>query len=165
MAFSAGSGSVLGFALRHPQRVIGLILASCRLGGGVTFGSALEPPLRPVYGADRLFWVFRKPAPSVYSRMMGMPKGYRPASPEESEAIAAFRELLFSLWPRREGAIFDGFVSDRVADRFPLEQLTVPTLVISARDDPLAPSLRRSGGTAHTGCEARDARSIASSRG
>jgi pimeloyl-ACP methyl ester carboxylesterase len=30
-------------------------------------------------------------------------------------------------------------VSNLVADRFPLEQLTVPTLVICARDDPLAP--------------------------
>ena len=27
----------------------------------------------------------------------------------------------------------------RTADRFPLERLTVPTLVISATDDPLAP--------------------------
>jgi pimeloyl-ACP methyl ester carboxylesterase len=49
------------------------------------------------------------------------------------------RELLFPLRPRREGAVFDGFVSNLAADRFPLEQLTAPTLVISARDDPLAP--------------------------
>jgi pimeloyl-ACP methyl ester carboxylesterase len=32
-----------------------------------------------------------------------------------------------------------GFVSNLAADRFPLEQLTVPTLVISARDDNFAP--------------------------
>jgi pimeloyl-ACP methyl ester carboxylesterase len=31
------------------------------------------------------------------------------------------------------------FVSNLAADRFPLEQLTVPTLVISAKDDHLAP--------------------------
>jgi 2-hydroxy-6-oxonona-2,4-dienedioate hydrolase len=36
IAFSAGSGSVLEFARRHPERVIGLILACCRLGGGIT---------------------------------------------------------------------------------------------------------------------------------
>jgi pimeloyl-ACP methyl ester carboxylesterase len=47
--------------------------------------------------------------------------------------------LVFPLKPRREGAVLDGFVSNLVAGRFPLEQLTVPTLVISARDDPLAP--------------------------
>ncbi len=49
------------------------------------------------------------------------------------------RKLLFPLKPRREGAVFDGFVSNAAADRFPLEQLRVPTLVISARDEPVAP--------------------------
>jgi len=34
LAFSAGSGSVLEFGLRHRDRVIGLVLANCRLGGG-----------------------------------------------------------------------------------------------------------------------------------
>ena len=32
-----------------------------------------------------------------------------------------------------------GFVSNLAADRFPFEQIGVPTLVISARDDTLAP--------------------------
>src|SRR5512132_3300427 len=36
IAFSAGSGAVLEFARRHPERVTGLILACCRLGGGIT---------------------------------------------------------------------------------------------------------------------------------
>jgi pimeloyl-ACP methyl ester carboxylesterase len=138
LGFSAGSGSILEFALRHPQRVIGLILANCRLGGGVTLGKAFAPLLRLAYSADRLFLVFKKLMPTAYSQMMGIPKGYQP-SPQEAAAIAASRDLLFPLKPRREGAVFDGFVSNLAADRFPLEQLTVPTLVISARDDPLAP--------------------------
>jgi pimeloyl-ACP methyl ester carboxylesterase len=70
--------------------------------------------------------------------MMGAPKGYRP-TPEQAQALRNIRELLFPLKPRRDGAVFDGFVSNLAADRFPLEQLTVPTLVISAKDDPLAP--------------------------
>jgi pimeloyl-ACP methyl ester carboxylesterase len=44
-------------------------------------------------------------------------------------------EFLFPLKPRREGAVFDGFVSNLAADRFPLEEIAVPTLVINARDD------------------------------
>jgi pimeloyl-ACP methyl ester carboxylesterase len=139
LAFSAGSGSALEFAGGHPDCVIGLILACCRLGGGPTAGKALKPLLRLAYGSDRLFWVFRKLSPTAYSQMMGIPKGYRPASPEEAEAIAASRELLFPFRPRRDGAVFDGYVSNTVADRFPLEELTVPTLVINARDDALAP--------------------------
>lgn len=138
LGFSAGSASVLEFALRHRERAIGLILACCRLGGGVTIGKAFEPLLRRAYGSDRLFWAFKKTMPTAYSRMMGIPKGYR-ASPQEAEAIVATRELLFPHEPRRDGAVFDGYVSNPVADRFPLEKLDVPTLVINARDDPLAP--------------------------
>ena len=138
IGFSAGSGSVLEFAWRYRERVVGLILACCRLGGGVSLGSAFAPLFRLGYSADWLFWMFKNAMPTAYSRMMGMPKGYLP-SPQEAEAIAAARELLFPFKPRRDGAVFDGFVSNIVADRFPLEELDVPTLVISARDDPLAP--------------------------
>lgn len=131
IAFSAGSGSVLEFARRHPQRVIGLILACCRLGGGITTPAAFAPLFRLAYSADRLFWIFRKLMPNAYSRMMGRPKGYRP-SPREAEAMADF---LFPLKPRREGAVLDGFVSNLAADRFPLGEIAVPTLVVNARDD------------------------------
>ena len=131
LAFSAGSGSALEFARRHPERVIGLILACCRLGGGITTPVAFAPLFRLAYGSDRIFWIFRKVMPSAYSRMMGRPKGYRP-SPREAEAMA---DMLFPLRPRRDGAVFDGFVSNLAADGFPLEEIGVPTLVINARDD------------------------------
>lgn len=131
IAFSAGSGSVLEFARRHPERVIGLIPACCRLGGGITTPQAFAPLFRLAYSSDRLFWIFRRVMPGAYSRMMGRPQGYGPLS-RESEAMADF---LFPLKPRRDGAVFDGFVSNIAADRFPLEEVAVPTLVINARDD------------------------------
>jgi pimeloyl-ACP methyl ester carboxylesterase len=76
--------------------------------------------------------------PMAHSRMMGLPKGYE-LLPEEAETMAGMRKLLFPFKPRRDGAVFDGFVSNLAADRFPFEQLTVPTLVVHARDDHLAP--------------------------
>lgn len=138
IAFSAGSGSSLEFASRHPERVTGLILVCCRLGGGPTLGKGFAPLVRLAYSADWAFWVFKKCMPMAYARMMGLPKGYE-LSPHESESMAGLRELLFPFKPRREGAVFDGFVSNPAADRFPFEQLTVPTLVVHARDDHLAP--------------------------
>jgi pimeloyl-ACP methyl ester carboxylesterase len=69
---------------------------------------------------------------------MGVPKGYE-TPPELTETLVRNRELIFPIDPRREGAIFDGFVSNMVADGFALEELTVPTLIASAKDDPLAP--------------------------
>ena len=41
--------------------------------------------------------------------------------------------------PRAEGAIFDGYVGNPEIATYPLEQVSVPTLGLHARDDPLAP--------------------------
>jgi len=64
-----------------------------------------------------------------------VPQGYQP-SPDEAEAIVEVGEGLFPWKPRRGGAVFDGFGSNMVADRFPFERLSVPTLVIAARERP-----------------------------
>ena len=64
----------------------------------------------------------------AFSRMMGAPKRLRPTS-EDAQVMAGLRELLLPLKPRREGAVFDGFVSNLAADRIPLDHLAVPTLV------------------------------------
>jgi pimeloyl-ACP methyl ester carboxylesterase len=138
IGYSAGTASVLEFARRHADRVVALVLASARLGGGVTLSRRLEPALRVAYGSDLLFWMYKKVLPGAYGRMMGAPKLHRPTA-AEAQTLAGYRELLFPFKPRRDGAIFDGFISNRCADRFPLEDLTVPALVISAVDDPLAP--------------------------
>lgn len=138
IGYSAGSASVLEFAVRHPDRALGLILASCRVGGGVTSPGVMRSLFRIAYGTDRWLWLIKRFAPSTLDHIMGTAKGYRP-TPEIERSMVPTRELLFPVKPRREGAIFDGFVSNVVADRFPFEELSMPTLVISARDDWLAP--------------------------
>jgi 2-hydroxy-6-oxonona-2,4-dienedioate hydrolase len=57
--YSAGSASVLEFARRHPDRVVGLILA-CACLGGPTPNQLLKPVLGVVYGSQRLFWLYRR---------------------------------------------------------------------------------------------------------
>jgi pimeloyl-ACP methyl ester carboxylesterase len=133
LAYSAGSASALELALRHPDRVLGLILANARLGGP-TPNKLLKPIQGTVYGWQRLWWLYRRLLPATYGRMVGVPKGYQ-ATSDDVATIRAVSELQFPLEPRRQGAIFDGFVSNLVADRFPFEQLTVPTLIVSAMDD------------------------------
>ncbi|HET7516156.1 MAG TPA: alpha/beta fold hydrolase, partial [Actinomycetes bacterium] len=80
---SAGSASVLEFALRRPDRVVGLILANARLGGPNPT-KLLEPIQRTLYGWERLWWLYRRLLPSTYARMLGVPKGYRP-TPDDVE--------------------------------------------------------------------------------
>jgi pimeloyl-ACP methyl ester carboxylesterase len=118
----------------HPDRVLGLILANCRLGGPTPNRLLLQPIQGTVYGWERLWWLYRRLLPSIYGRMIGVPKGYQ-ATPQDAQVIRAVSELQFPLKPRRRGAIFDGFVSNLVADRFPFEKLIVPTLIVSAADD------------------------------
>jgi pimeloyl-ACP methyl ester carboxylesterase len=133
LAYSAGSASALELALGHPDRVLGLVLANARLGGP-TPSKLLRPIQSTVYGWERLWWLYRRFLPATYGRMVGVPKGYQP-TPEDLATIRALSELQFPLRPRKQGAIFDGFVSNLVADRFPFEELTVPALIISAADD------------------------------
>jgi pimeloyl-ACP methyl ester carboxylesterase len=133
VAYSAGSASALELALRHPDRILGLVLANCRLGGP-TPNRLLEPIQGTVYGWERLWWLYRRLLPGTYGRMVGVPKGYQP-TPQDVATIRAVSELQFPLKPRKQGAIFDGFVANMVADRFSFEELTVPTLIVSAMDD------------------------------
>ena len=133
LAYSAGSASALELARGHPDRVLGLIMANARLGGP-TPSRLLKPIQGTVYGWERLWWLYRRFLPSIYGRMIGVPKGYQP-TPEDVEAIRAVSELQFPLRPRKQGALFDGFVSNMVADRFSFEELTIPTLIVSAADD------------------------------
>jgi pimeloyl-ACP methyl ester carboxylesterase len=100
-----------------------------RSGDRQTSGAHLEPAaIRPAHIARRL------PDREDRERRQEDSLSY-PRSATEAEAVAAGGDLFFPFKPRRDGAVFDGFVSNLAADRFPLEELTVPTLVINARDD------------------------------
>jgi pimeloyl-ACP methyl ester carboxylesterase len=87
LAYSAGSASALELALRHPDRVVGLVLANARLGGP-TPNKLLKPIQGTVYGWERLWWLYRRFLPSIYGRMVGVPKGYQP-TPEDVAPSAA----------------------------------------------------------------------------
>jgi pimeloyl-ACP methyl ester carboxylesterase len=79
------------------------------------------------------------------------PEGLRPAGaapPDRSSGgfrLAAgdariISELIDSFFPvalKTEGVAFDVFVSDPEVNSYPLEALTVPVLVVHAKDDPL----------------------------
>jgi pimeloyl-ACP methyl ester carboxylesterase len=132
--FSAGGPSVIQFALRHPDRTSGLIL----------FGSALPGkaggpprPVAPLLFTDPMFWTLKAYLPTLFLRCLGMPKGFRP-TPEQWTGILESEESLFPLAPRKHGLLFDQYVSNPDVQGYPLEQLSVPTLIVNARDDGLS---------------------------
>lgn len=135
MGISAGTGAAVQLALRHPERVSHLVISSGNWPGSPT--SEPPPDWAKMFYNDAAMWLMRTVAPPMTAGLMGVPKGF----PEDEEQAAYVEEMLdsiFPLEPRAEGAIFDAYSSNPEIDDCPLEQITVPTLIIHTRDDPLA---------------------------
>lgn len=138
VGYSAGSASAIELALRHPDRLHGLILIAAHLPGLPTPRRLVHPLLRAAFGWERMFWMFRSVMPRMFSRLTGVPKGWQPTSDEEA-TIREVSQSMFPIKPRHRGATFDTLVSNPAVNGFPLEELRVPTLIIRAIDDPYSP--------------------------
>jgi pimeloyl-ACP methyl ester carboxylesterase len=135
LGYSAGGPSVIQFALRHADRTAALILMASALPG-----KAGKPPkivAELLYGSDLFFWALKQYAPSLFARILGMPKGFHPTD-EELRRVLEVEGSLLPIHPRKHGALFDGYVSNPDVQRYPLEEISVPTLIINTKDDGLA---------------------------
>jgi pimeloyl-ACP methyl ester carboxylesterase len=133
--YSAGGPSVIQFTLRYPERTSAVILMASALPG-----KAGKPPkivAQVLYGSDLLFWALKQFAPRLSARILGMPKGFRPTA-EEVSRLTEVEESMFPHHPRRQGALFDGYVSNPDVQHYPLDEISTPTLIINAKDDGLA---------------------------
>jgi pimeloyl-ACP methyl ester carboxylesterase len=133
--YSAGGPSAIQFALRHDDRTTGLILM-----GSALPGKAGAPPrlvAQILFGSDLMFWMLRSFAPSLFTRVLGMPSGFRP-TPNERQQIKEVEESLLPVRPRKAGALFDTYVSNPDVQAYPLEDIAAPTLIINAKDDGLS---------------------------
>jgi pimeloyl-ACP methyl ester carboxylesterase len=135
LGFSAGGPPAIQFALHHPDRTLALVLASAHLP---TSPSVKLPAwlYRAVF-SERLFWLLKTLAPGLLAKIMGVPKGFR-ATPEEWRSIRYLMDGLFPIRPRREGAVLDAVLTNPDVERYPLEEIAVPTLIIHSADDTLA---------------------------
>ncbi len=142
VGYSAGSASCIQFALRHPHRISALILVSpAAPGKGPIMPKAI---FNVFFRNDFIYWAtityFRR---WVQDAWIGVPKEFT-LTHEYDDAV---RDLLYSLLPvsaRVEGSLFDIYQSSPEifnssnSKDYPFGNIKTPTLVISARDDPLA---------------------------
>ena len=135
IGISAGTTSALQLALRHPERVRHLVVVSGNWPGSPT--AAAQPALARVLYGDAPLWALKVLAPTLLARMMGVPNDF-PLSADDRSLLAEFSDSVFPVGPRAEGAWFDACVSNADVNGYPLEAVSVPTLVVHARDDPLA---------------------------
>jgi pimeloyl-ACP methyl ester carboxylesterase len=135
---SAGARSAVQFAVRHPERIIALILV---VPGTYAPASpvAIEGSRMSALtlwlvntGADFAWWALEKLAPSILIRFVGVPPQLFAVSPQaEQNRVMRIVRSIEPLSLRFRGINMDSTPEPRV----PLERITVPTLAISARDD------------------------------
>jgi pimeloyl-ACP methyl ester carboxylesterase len=138
IGFSAGGPSAIQLALRHPNRVTALVLASSALPPSSSPPKFARPFIGAAARSELAFWAFKTLLPSTLHAQMGVPTGYEPTD-EEQDTIAEVTETVFPVRPRRDGFLFDLFIGNPSVREAVLEDLTVPTLIVHAADDSLAP--------------------------
>jgi 2-hydroxy-6-oxonona-2,4-dienedioate hydrolase len=139
VGISAGARSAVWLALRHPDKVAALILIvpgtyapSSPVAIEGSRASALLLWLVNT-GADLAWWVTEKIAPSILIRFLGVrPKLFASAPPAEQDRVMQIVKSIEPLSLRFRGINID---SNPDLSRPPYEDIAVPTLVISARDD------------------------------
>jgi pimeloyl-ACP methyl ester carboxylesterase len=138
VGYSAGAPSTIALSLRHPERLHGLILAAAYLPGPGSIPNLAKPAIRWVLGAQPAWWLLRRHFPGLLGRIIGVPKPPFHATPAEQEVVDSVIESLFPIEAKKAGAVFDTLVSEPASNAFPLEDISVPTLLLHAPDDPLA---------------------------
>ena len=139
---SAGGPSAMQLCLRHPERCSALVLVvpMAWMPDRRSIEARLDPRFLPVLNAvassDFLYWLAMKVAPMMLVKtLLGTPVSvYRAATPEaRREADEVMRSILPG--SRRVAGIWnDSDVATNIT-RYPLEEMHVPALVISAADD------------------------------
>ena len=135
IAISAGTGPAIQFALRHPNRIEHLVISSGNFPGSPT--AQAPPGWAKTFYSDRAMWALKTFARPMFASLMGIPTGF-PTNEDEARVIEQMLGSIFPIGPRVEGAIHDAWVSNPEVGDYPLEDVRVPTMIIHAKDDPLA---------------------------
>jgi pimeloyl-ACP methyl ester carboxylesterase len=81
-------------------------------------------------------WTLKVFARQVLLRQIGVPNGF-PLTAGDARIVADLIDSFFPVALKTEGVTFDAFAADPDVNNYPLEALTVPTLIVHAKDDPL----------------------------
>ena len=142
MANSAGGTSAIQMALRHPDRVKALIFIST---AAPTVNEYITLPPKPViqfvFNSDFLMWGITTHFQQLMKPAMGVPESYPLSDMEKVQVSDTIRSVL-PIKLRTAGFVFDMFTSNVDMDQhpqdYPMESVSVPTLIVHAVDDSLA---------------------------
>lgn len=136
---SAGAPSAIELALRHPERVKGLILLvpqayDPRHSVGVDRSPWSRTTLRLIESSSEvLYWLAIRLMRSKLIRFLGVdPALEAKAAPAERRRVTALLHGMLPLSRRVRGIAADSAVE---LEPWPLERIVAPTLIITAQDD------------------------------
>jgi pimeloyl-ACP methyl ester carboxylesterase len=138
ISFSAGTAPALQFALRYPQRVTALILV-VPAAGGIMPPAASGPPswvMNVVLRFDFPMWFAIRHMPKTTASIVAVPYPLvESLTGSDRDAYDQTVRMLLPISSRREGLLMDARNQVGGEPIYPLEELTVPTLLVSADDD------------------------------
>ena len=135
---SAGATSALQFALRHPQRLAGMVLHSPNAPGAVDMALPPRGVLNVIFHSDLAWWLMSSFLPGQTQYLVGVPTGFTLTPAMQADVYATLRSVS-PISRRGDGMMFDTFVGNPDINRgYPLAQVAAPALVVSAMDDPMA---------------------------
>jgi len=92
---------------------------------------------KALFKSDFIFWLVTTYFSSSMRSTMGVPEGFE-LTPEYEADVAEVMKTILPVKPRSDGALFDMYVSNLdINTGYPLEEITVPVLIVNAVDDPL----------------------------
>lgn len=140
ISYSAGAAPAIQLALRHPERITAAVFFVPGSGGicPACIEEGTNPPrwlLDALYRFNFPMWVIMKVAPQFTYTLVAVPAALVPtlAPADRAELNEAIQSML-PVSPRRLGVLNEGNTQG-TSIQYPLEQVTTPTLFISAADD------------------------------
>jgi 2-hydroxy-6-oxonona-2,4-dienedioate hydrolase len=140
---SAGAPSAMQLALRHPERVVALVLAvpAAYVPRPGHAPSVLSPAatwflVNTALRSDFLFWAATRFARrTVIGFILATPpEVVEHASASEQQRVQRTLDHILPVSPRRVGLLNDGSITTTLP-RYDLERIAAPTLLISCKDD------------------------------
>lgn len=140
---SAGALSSMQFAIQYPDRVSALVLEvpDSWKPPITTDGSETEEQLmandfimNTVLRSDFIMWTFTKVVKDQMLLFLGAtPELQKTMTPDERKQVDELMTMIFPVSERQAGIINDG-INHQKLERYPLENIRPPTLVIDAKD-------------------------------
>jgi len=134
---SAGGPPSLQFSLRHPDRCAALVMIAALSKSRPLLSSSEKNAFRTIFGSDFIYWFIVSNFRAQLYTAFGIPKETQAElTKAQRDSIDIFLQYMHPVSLRQAGIFND--IADH-AFECPLHQITTPTLVIHAVDDPLVP--------------------------